>query len=250
MARPPGSRWRTGRTTGHPAGCPRRWRSATDGRADDTEYRSPCGAGELAVWTDANERRGSWESRGSCEPYAPAHEHMQRHHVLYGFAWNWSSRSTTRTPSPKAALRRIAEDAEMPGRRAGARRGRCDGRHRGGPRLPRRPVRPGRRGARGRTGQQASWSSERIDYDPDSPEWDLDEDDDDEDDEATRKTARRLSGWGEFVTPGGNRRPGFRRLRGAVTDTVHRAPESTVDPMRANVVCPTIRRMWNGTNRS
>ncbi|MER5194994.1 hypothetical protein ACWD3J_21300 [Streptomyces sp. NPDC002755] len=32
--------------------------------------------------------------------------------------------------------------------------------------------------------QQASWSSERIDYDPDSPEWDLDEDDVDEDDEA------------------------------------------------------------------
>ncbi|MFC9133236.1 hypothetical protein ACFT4A_41230 [Streptomyces sp. NPDC057099] len=25
--------------------------------------------------------------------------------------------------------------------------------------------------------QQASWSSERIDYDPDSPEWDYDEDD-------------------------------------------------------------------------
>lgn len=31
--------------------------------------------------------------------------------------------------------------------------------------------------------QQASWSSERIDYDPDSPDWDLDEDDDDEDDD-------------------------------------------------------------------
>ncbi|MFF8725288.1 hypothetical protein ACF073_02205 [Streptomyces sp. NPDC015171] len=33
--------------------------------------------------------------------------------------------------------------------------------------------------------QQASWSSERIDYDPDSPDWDLDEDDGlgDEDDE-------------------------------------------------------------------
>ena len=31
---------------------------------------------------------------------------------------------------------------------------------------------------------QASWSSERIDYDPDSPDWDLDEDDvDDEDDD-------------------------------------------------------------------
>ncbi|WP_234381870.1 hypothetical protein [Streptomyces dysideae] len=30
---------------------------------------------------------------------------------------------------------------------------------------------------------QASWSSEHIDYDPDSPEWDLDEDDVDEDEE-------------------------------------------------------------------
>jgi hypothetical protein len=30
---------------------------------------------------------------------------------------------------------------------------------------------------------QASWSSEGIDYDPDSPEWGLDEDDDGEDDE-------------------------------------------------------------------
>ncbi|WP_185012556.1 hypothetical protein [Streptomyces sp. AK010] len=27
--------------------------------------------------------------------------------------------------------------------------------------------------------QQASWSSERIDYEPDSPDWDLDEDDGD-----------------------------------------------------------------------
>ena len=31
--------------------------------------------------------------------------------------------------------------------------------------------------------QQASWSSERISYDPDSPDWDLDEDDDEGDDE-------------------------------------------------------------------
>lgn len=30
--------------------------------------------------------------------------------------------------------------------------------------------------------QQASWSSEWIDYDPDSPEWDLDGDDDGQDD--------------------------------------------------------------------
>ncbi|MDX3387778.1 hypothetical protein PV682_40995 [Streptomyces niveiscabiei] len=33
---------------------------------------------------------------------------------------------------------------------------------------------------------QASWSTERIDYDPDSPEWDLDEDDDEEDDAMDR----------------------------------------------------------------
>lgn len=31
--------------------------------------------------------------------------------------------------------------------------------------------------------QQASWSSELVDYDPDSPDWDLGEDDDDEDDD-------------------------------------------------------------------
>lgn len=31
--------------------------------------------------------------------------------------------------------------------------------------------------------QQASWSSERIDYDPDSPDWDLDEDDGEDDEE-------------------------------------------------------------------
>ncbi|MFH9089017.1 MULTISPECIES: hypothetical protein [unclassified Streptomyces] len=31
--------------------------------------------------------------------------------------------------------------------------------------------------------QQASWSSERVDYDPDSPDWDLDEDDGADDEE-------------------------------------------------------------------
>ncbi|MFB7508815.1 hypothetical protein [Streptomyces broussonetiae] len=29
--------------------------------------------------------------------------------------------------------------------------------------------------------QQASWSSERVDYDPDSPDWDLDEEDEEDD---------------------------------------------------------------------
>jgi hypothetical protein len=31
--------------------------------------------------------------------------------------------------------------------------------------------------------QQASWSSERVDYDPDSPEWELDEDDEEDGEE-------------------------------------------------------------------
>ncbi|OLZ70888.1 hypothetical protein AV521_12835 [Streptomyces sp. IMTB 2501] len=31
--------------------------------------------------------------------------------------------------------------------------------------------------------QQASWSSERIDYDPDSPDWERDEDDEEEDED-------------------------------------------------------------------
>lgn len=39
---------------------------------------------------------------------------------------------------------------------------------------------------------QASWSSERIDYDPDSPDWDPDEDDDD--DEADEDEAGGGSG--------------------------------------------------------
>src|SRR4051794_7582234 len=40
-------------------------------RTDDTEYRSPCDAGELAVWGDVSERRGSQESHGRFPPYAP-----------------------------------------------------------------------------------------------------------------------------------------------------------------------------------
>ncbi|MEU8714789.1 MULTISPECIES: hypothetical protein [unclassified Streptomyces] len=34
--------------------------------------------------------------------------------------------------------------------------------------------------------QQASWSSEYVSYDPDSPDWDLDGDDDEDDDEEDR----------------------------------------------------------------
>ncbi|MFI5962672.1 hypothetical protein ACIA8J_10930 [Streptomyces asoensis] len=38
--------------------------------------------------------------------------------------------------------------------------------------------------------QQASWSTERVEHDPDSPEWDLDEDDVDEDDGPDGEEAR------------------------------------------------------------
>ncbi len=81
----------------------------------------------------------------------------------------------------KAALRR-AEQLRHAGRRADPRRERSDGRHCRGPGLSRRPINlvsevPGVDLA------QASWSSEPIDYDPDSPEWDLDEDDGGEDDD-------------------------------------------------------------------
>ncbi|MFI5876250.1 hypothetical protein ACIBAH_28115 [Streptomyces sp. NPDC051445] len=38
--------------------------------------------------------------------------------------------------------------------------------------------------------QQASWSSERVEHDPDSAEWDLDEDDVGEDDEADGEVGR------------------------------------------------------------
>ncbi|GHH77608.1 hypothetical protein GCM10018793_26090 [Streptomyces sulfonofaciens] len=44
-------------------------------RAADTEYRSPCGAGELTVLTDANERGGSQESHGGIESYPPSYGH-------------------------------------------------------------------------------------------------------------------------------------------------------------------------------
>jgi hypothetical protein len=43
---------------------------------------------------------------------------------------------------------------------------------------------------------QASWSSEPVDYDPDSPEWDLDEDDGDEDDGADGDDGGRTGGIG------------------------------------------------------
>lgn len=36
--------------------------------------------------------------------------------------------------------------------------------------------------------QQASWSTELVEYDPDSPDWDVDEEDGSEDDEGDRES--------------------------------------------------------------
>lgn len=61
---------------------------------------------------------------------------------------------------------------------------------------------------------QASWSSERIDYDPDSPEWDLGEDDGEED--FDREVAERAAeaSWGNR-DPGRQPPPGVSSSHGA-----------------------------------
>ncbi|MFF9057596.1 hypothetical protein ACF09K_02650 [Streptomyces sp. NPDC014882] len=44
--------------------------------------------------------------------------------------------------------------------------------------------------------QQASWSTEPVEYDPDAPDWDLDEDDDGQDDAAGVEGDGRTGGIG------------------------------------------------------
>ncbi|MCF4140076.1 hypothetical protein L1856_29480 [Streptomyces sp. Tue 6430] len=44
--------------------------------------------------------------------------------------------------------------------------------------------------------QQASWSTEPVEYDPDAPDWDLDEDDDGQDDAAEVEGDGRAGGIG------------------------------------------------------
>ncbi|PAN01323.1 hypothetical protein CJI59_12280 [Streptomyces sp. Alain-F2R5] len=149
-------------------------------RADDTEYRSPCGAGELAVWADVSESRGSQESHGRGRPYAPG----------------MSTRETSRFVRVRvdlvlevddeqavtgAALQALAGDADLSdAERAHAEQAVTDDTAEALAYLVDPFDLVGE--VPGVELQQASWSSEQIDYDPDSPEWDLDEDDGDEND--------------------------------------------------------------------
>ena len=149
-------------------------------RADDTEYRSPCDVGELAVWGDVSESRGSRESHGRAWTYAPAMSTPETSRFVR-LRVELVLEVDDADAVTKSALRRIADEAEMPA----AERAHAEG-----------AVTEDTAEALaylvdpfdlvsqvpGIELQQASWSSERIDYDPDSPDWDLDEDDGDDSD--------------------------------------------------------------------
>ncbi|MYQ63988.1 hypothetical protein GTY92_10890 [Streptomyces sp. SID4950] len=146
-------------------------------RADDTEYRSPCGAGELAVWGDVSERRGSRESHGCDGPYSPGMSNEEtsrfvRLRVEVVLEVNDADAVT------RAALDRITDDEGVPdGERVHAQSAVTEDTAEALAYLvdPFDLVSevPGVELA------QASWSSEEIEYDPDAPEWELDEDDED-----------------------------------------------------------------------
>ncbi|KAB1147801.1 hypothetical protein F7R91_12040 [Streptomyces luteolifulvus] len=149
-------------------------------RADDTEYRTPCDAGELAVWGDVSERRGSRESHGSIGPYAPGMSTPETSRFVR-LRVELVLEVEDRDAVIKTALRRIVADDDMPAtERTHAESAVTEDTAEALAYLvdPFDLVSdvPGIELA------QASWSSEQIEYDPDSPDWDLDEDDVDEDD--------------------------------------------------------------------
>ncbi|QOV42626.1 hypothetical protein IPT68_22785 [Streptomyces chromofuscus] len=153
-------------------------------RADDTEYRSPCESGELAVWGDASESRGSWESRGGPGPYAPGMSTPEttgfvRLRVELVLQVDDAEALT------RAAQLRISEDADMQAEeRVHAESAVTEDTAEALAYL----VDPFDLVSEvpGIELQQASWSSEQVDYDPDSPDWDLDDDDVDDDEEEER----------------------------------------------------------------
>ncbi|QMV09209.1 hypothetical protein GJU35_28565 [Streptomyces lincolnensis] len=151
-------------------------------RADDTEYRSPCGAGELAVWGDVSERRGSRESHGSVGSYSPGMSTPETSRFVRLRVEVVLEIEDVKAVTG-AALARIAGDIDMPAdERAHAEGAVTQDTAEALASLvdPFDLVRE----VPGVDLAQASWSSEEIDYDPDSSEWDLDEDDDlEEDDE-------------------------------------------------------------------
>jgi hypothetical protein len=134
------------------------------------------------VWSDANELCGSWESRGSCGPYAPGMTTPETSRFVR-LRVELVLEVENEDAVTKAALAKIADDPELPGdERAHAETAVTEDTAEALAYLvdPFDLVSemPGVELA------QASWSSEEIDYDPDSPDWDLDEDDVDGDEEA------------------------------------------------------------------
>ncbi len=213
-----------GRTTARESRVPAAVAVSSGRRADDTEYRSPCDAGELAVWGDVSERRGSQESHGRFRSYAPAMSTEETSRFVR-LRVELVLEVQDDDEVAKAALRRIAEDPELPeGERTqaegavtedtaealaylvdpfdlvsevpGVEPSRRPGPASGSTTTPIRPTGIWTR-MMGRTTRKRTASAERP---------------------------------GALVTPDGNRRPGFRRPRGR-TDRIpapprHRAPRT------------------------
>ncbi|EFL34504.1 conserved hypothetical protein [Streptomyces viridochromogenes DSM 40736] len=149
-------------------------------RADDTEYRSPCGAGELAVWGDVSESRGSQESHGSLWPYPPGMSTPETSRFVR-LRVELVVEVEDADAITKSALRRLADDAGLPAAELAHAESTVTEDTAEALSVLVDPFDLVSQ-VPGVELQQASWSSERIEYDPDSPEWDLDEDDVAEDD--------------------------------------------------------------------
>ena len=141
---------------------------SNDRRAADTEYRSPCGTGECAVWADVNEGAGLRKVTVAVSRTLRRMSNAETSRFLC-LRVELVLEVEDEDGVTRAALRRIAGDMEMPDdERAHTESAVTEDTAEA---LLVSEV-PGVELA------QASWSSERIDYDSDSPEWALGEDDD------------------------------------------------------------------------
>ena len=146
-------RWRSprGRTTGRTAAPLRRWRSAAERRAMDTDSIPLGAAVELAVGADVSESAGRGKVAGARSPTLRRMSTSETSRYVR-LRVELVSRSPTPDALTGAALDRIAaRRAACPTRSARTPRRPSGGRG-GGPRLSRRPVRPGQGGAGGRAG--------------------------------------------------------------------------------------------------
>ncbi|GGS92463.1 hypothetical protein GCM10010259_11500 [Streptomyces daghestanicus] len=132
------------------------------------------------MWGDVSERRGSRESHGSRRPYAPGMSTADASRYVRIRA-ELVLEVEDAEAITRAALRRIAEDPGLPeAERTGARGAVTEDTAEALAHL----VDPFDLVSEvpGVGLQQATWSGERIAYDPDSPDWGLDEDDEDDGD--------------------------------------------------------------------